>query len=169
MGSNGTAFDLNKSDKMPSKRVSKKKVKEGKENIVKTEVIASTSGSKENKMPSIRGTKRKFNEEENKIIKEESDYDDDYPVDYEQKRLQNIADRKAKIDELKISDISFELTSDLNVSKNKNASRRGLSAIPQQQRQKEILPPRKSLRLQNIDADTGLQLPEKEPTHYRIF
>ena len=55
------------------------------------------------------------------------------------------------------------------MSKNKNASRRGLSAIPQQQRQKEILPPRKSLRLQNIDADTGLQLPEKEPTHYRIF
>ena len=88
---------------MPSKRVSKKKVKEEKENIVKTEVIASTSGSKENKMPSIRGTKRKFNEEENKIIKEESDYDDDdYPVDYEQKRLQNIADRKAKIDELKV-------------------------------------------------------------------
>merc|ERR1712109_211598 len=170
MGSNGTAFDLNKSDKMPSKRVLKKKVKEEKENIVKTEVIASASGSKENKMPSIRGTKRKFIEEENNIIKEESDYDDDdYPVDYEQKRLQNIAARKAKIDELKISDISFELTSDLNVSKNKNASRRGLSAIPQQQRQKEILPPRKSLRLQNIDADTGLQLPEKEPTHYRIF
>merc|ERR1712073_200884 len=132
--SNGTTFDLNKSYKMPSKRVSKKKVKE-----------------------------------ENNIIKEESDYDDDdYPVDYEQKRLQNIAARKAKIDELKISDISFELTSDLNVSKTKNASRRGLSAIPQQQ-QKEILPPRKSLRLQNIDADTGLQLPEKEPTHYRIF
>merc|ERR1711997_1422106 len=101
--SNGTAFDLNKSDKMPSKRVSKKKVKEEKENIVKTEVIASTSGSKENKMPSIRGTKRKFIEEENNIIKEESDYDDDdYPVDYEQKRLQNIADRKAKIDELKV-------------------------------------------------------------------
>merc|ERR1712045_417402 len=170
MGSNGTTFDLNKSYKMPSKRVSKKKVKEEKENIVKTEVIASTSGSKENKMPSKRGTKRKLIEEENKTIKEESDYDDDdYPVDYERKRLQNIADRKAKIDELKISDISFELTSDLNVSKNKNASRRGLSAIPQQQRQKEILPPRKSLRLQNIDADTGLQLPEKEPTHYRIY
>ena len=29
-----------------------------------------------------------------------------------------------------------------------------------------MLPPRKSLRLQRIDADTGLQLPEKEPTAY---
>merc|ERR1712241_111359 len=111
------------------------------------------------------GVKWKFNEGKKKTIKEESDFDD-YEVDYEQKRLQNIADRKAKIDELKITDISFELSSDLNVSKNKDASRRGLSAVPQQ---KEILPPRKSLRLQNIDADTGLQLPEKEPTHYRIY
>ena len=30
----------------------------------------------------------------------------------------------------------------------------------------QVLPPRKSLRLQRIDADTGLQLPEKEPTAY---
>ena len=28
------------------------------------------------------------------------------------------------------------------------------------------MPPRKSLRLQRIEADTGLQLPEKEPTTY---
>ena len=33
-------------------------------------------------------------------------------------------------------------------------------------KESEILPPRKSLRLQNIDADTGLKLPEKEPTSY---
>ena len=32
--------------------------------------------------------------------------------------------------------------------------------------QLQVLPPRKSLRLQRIDADTGLQLPEKEPTAY---
>jgi len=151
---------------MPSKRVSSRKIKEEMENSIKNEPVEVASGSKENERPSKRGVKRKFNEGKKKTIKEESDFDNDYEVDYEQKRLQNIADRKAKIDELKITDISFELSSDLNVSKNKNASRRGLSAVPQQ---KEILPPRKSLRLQNIDADTGLQLPEKEPTHYRIY
>lgn len=150
---------------MPSKRVSRRKIKEEMESSIKNEPVEVASGSKENERPSKRGVKRKFNEGKKKTIKEESDFDD-YEVDYEQKRLQNIADRKAKIDELKITDISFELSSDLNVSKNKNASRRGLSAVPQQ---KEILPPRKSLRLQNIDADTGLQLPEKEPTHYRIY
>ena len=42
-------------------------------------------------------------------------------------------------------------------------SKRGLAA---QAQPKEILPPRKSLRLQGIDADTGLQLPKKEPTAY---
>jgi len=151
---------------MPSKRVSRRKIKEEMESSIKNEPVEVASGSKENERPSKRGVKRKFNEGKKKTIKEESDFDNDYEVDYEQKRLQNIADRKAKIDELKITDISFELSSDLNVSKNKNASRRGLSAVPQQ---KEILPPRKSLRLQNIDADTGLQLPEKEPTHYRIY
>ena len=46
------------------------------------------------------------------------------------------------------------------------ASKRGLAA---QQKDKEILPARKSLRLQGIDADTGLQLPEKEPTSYFMY
>ena len=31
---------------------------------------------------------------------------------------------------------------------------------------KEDLPPRKSLRLQGVDADTGVKLPEKEPSRY---
>ena len=42
-------------------------------------------------------------------------------------------------------------------------SKRGLA--PQTQ-PKEILPPRKSLRLQRIDPESGLQLPDKEPTKY---
>ena len=45
-------------------------------------------------------------------------------------------------------------------------SKRGLAAQP---RVKEILPPRKSLRLQNISAETGLKLPEKEPTKYFTY
>merc|ERR1712241_747005 len=102
-------------------------------------------------------------------IKNEVPSDDEEMAEYEQKRLQNIADRKNKIDELKITDISLELASDINqqqLNKSKSYSKRGLSAIP---KEKEILPPRKSLRLQNVDADTRLQLPEKEPTHYHIY
>ena len=44
-------------------------------------------------------------------------------------------------------------------------SKRGLAAAAQTQ-PKEILPPRKSLRLQRIDPESGLQLPDKEPTKY---
>ena len=125
---------------------------------------------------SPRGLKRKIKEEKENLdqvdIKNETDeFDgesDDDLAEYEQRRLQNIADRKNKIDELKIADISLELAAGLNQeTKGKAISRRGLSAVP---RQKEVLPPRpKSLRLQNINADTGLQLPEKEPTHYQVY
>ena len=45
-------------------------------------------------------------------------------------------------------------------------SKRGLAAQP---KVKEYLPPRKSLRLQNISAETGLKLPEKEPTKYFTY
>jgi len=120
---------------------------------------------------SPRGLKRKFKEEkENFEIKhepaDEIDTDDDLG-EYERKRLQNIADRKNKIDELKLADISLELASSIQQeTKSKTISRRGLSAIP---REKEVLPPRKSLRLQNVEAETGLKLPEKEPTHYQVY
>ena len=45
-------------------------------------------------------------------------------------------------------------------------SKRGLAS---QTQPKEILPARKSLRLQGIDADTGLKLPEKEPSAYFLY
>merc|ERR1712228_666407 len=108
------------------------------------------------------GLKRKIKEEKenldvdikNEVSRYESD--DEELAEYEQKRLQNIADRKNKIDELKITDISLELASEINQqqqNKSKSSySKRGLSAVP---KEKEILPPRKSRRLQNIDADTG--------------
>lgn len=59
-----------------------------------------------------------------------------------------------------IHDVSSEF-----VKKN-TASRRGLSAPTNQKPPLE--PVRKSLRLQKIDADTGLSLPEKEPTRYFV-
>merc|ERR1711997_1150674 len=127
------------------------------------------------KSPNPKGLKRKIKEEKENLdvdIKNEAtsyESDDEEMAEYERKRLQNIADRKNKIDELKITDISLELASEINQQQQKaksSYSKRGLSAIP---KEKEILPPRKSRRLQNIDADTGLQLPEKEPTHYHIY
>jgi hypothetical protein len=45
-------------------------------------------------------------------------------------------------------------------------SKRGLGALAQT---KEFLPARKSLRLQGIDADSGLKLPKKEPTAYFMY
>lgn len=63
--------------------------------------------------------------------------------------------------ELKLHEAKNRL-SDIN-QKSQQASRRGLASV---KKEKEILPARKSLRLQNIDADTGLKLPEKEPTMY---
>ena len=123
---------------------------------------------------SPRGLKRKIKEEKENLdevdIKNDSnEFDsDDELAEYEQRRLQNIADRKNKIDELKITDISLELAAGIDQeNKAKAISRRGLSALP---RQREVLPPRaKSLRLQNIRADTSLQLPEKEPTNYQVY
>merc|ERR1712077_119729 len=93
------------------------------------------------KMPtkrSPRGLKRKFKEEKENLdvdIKNEVsrfDSDDEELAEYEQKRLQNIADRKNKIDELKITDISLELASEINQQQQKaksSYSKRGLSAI----------------------------------------
>merc|ERR1711971_814215 len=74
----------------------------------------------DSKMPtkrSPRGLKRKIKEEKENLdqvdIKNETDeFDgesDDDLAEYEQRRLQNILDRKNKIDELKITDISLEL------------------------------------------------------------
>ena len=84
-------------------------------------------------------------------IKEAKELQDEELNDYEQKRLQNIADRKSKILELKIVEKRSEL------SEAEKARRK--------QMQKDKLPsgpPRKSARKQNLDPDTGLKI---EPIH----
>jgi len=73
---------------------------------------------------------------------------------YEQKRLQNIVDRKNKIAELKIIEKRSELSAE-EKERRKRVQREKLS----------LEPVRKSLRMQNIDAETGLQS-KKEPSHY---
>ena len=115
----------------------------------------------------MKGKKRKLDEMETKenIKKEPEDFEEEELCEYEKLRLENIAMRERKFNELNLSNIASDL-SNLSAQTKKTVSRRGL------QSKKENLPlepVRKSLRLQNIDADTGLQLPEKEPTRYHIY
>ena len=90
--------------------------------------------------------------------------------EYEKIRLKNIADRQLKFNELKIEDKVLDLSSSLIIEKQakRNVSRRGLSAVVVP-KEKVFEPVRKSLRLQKIDADTGISLPEKEPTRYHSY
>ena len=88
--------------------------------------------------------------------------------EYEKIRLKNIADRQLKFNELKIEDKVLDLSSSLIEKPKRNVSRRGLSAVVVP-KEKVFEPVRKSLRLQKIDADTGISLPEKEPTRYHSY
>jgi len=130
---------------MAAKRGVKRKVKEEKENV-----------------------KKAIKKEPVKIKKEEvSDFSDHEMDEYEQQRLKNIADRKNKFDELKLNEISADVSFEY-VKPKKTASRRGLSAPNHNKEKAPLEPMRKSLRLQRIDADTGVTLPDKEPTRYHI-
>ena len=130
---------------MAAKRGVKRKVKEEKENV-----------------------KKAIKKEPVKIKKEEvSDFSDHEMDEYEQQRLKNIADRKNKFDELKLNEISADVSFEY-VKPKKTASRRGLSAPNSNKEKAPLEPMRKSLRLQRIDADTGVTLPDKEPTRYHI-
>merc|ERR1712012_570826 len=102
-------------------------------------------------------------------IKEEYFEDEEELSEYEKNRLKNIAERQTKFNELKIEDQVLDVSLTLKEESEKtkrNVSRRGLSAAP---KEKVFEPVRKSLRLQKIDADTGLSLPEKEPTRYHVY
>jgi hypothetical protein len=98
------------------------------------------------------------------LLKENQDQDD-LLADYEILRLANIARRTSKFEELNLTEIKNQLI--LKTEKKSSISRRGLSSTNAGEKI-SILPSRKSLRLQKIDADTGLTLPEKEPTLYFV-
>lgn len=83
--------------------------------------------------------------------------------EYELIRLKNIEARQKMFAELEISQSKQSLSDSFSQGKSYNASQRGLAA---KKDKVEDLPRRQSLRLQKIDADTGLQLPDKEPTVY---
>ena len=88
---------------------------------------------------------------------------------YEKIRKRNIAERQRKLAELNLIKLASDLSSAMPGTSKKIASRRGLSAPKKEKENLPLEPVRKSLRLQNIDADTGLTLPEKEPTRYHII
>lgn len=93
--------------------------------------------------------------------------EDEIPL-YDVLRQKNIDTRVRLFNELKIGQVLDDLKqSDYSPSsKASKASKRGLKSV--KVAEKNLLPERKSLRLQKIDAETGLQLPEKEPTQFRV-
>ena len=95
----------------------------------------------------------------------ENDVIDDTPL-YDIIRQKNIETRERLFNELNISQTLIALKqSTPGSSKPTKPSNRGLAAVKRSSLPNP-LPERKSLRLQKIDADTGLELPEKEPTKY---
>ncbi len=101
-------------------------------------------------------------------IKKEEFVDLDEPSEFELLVQRNIAERRALMEELNIKQSKFRVDETSPKSK-KAPSRRGLSAPSKEKQEKNSEPSRRSLRLQKIDADTGLQLPEKEPTRYSQY
>ena len=111
-------------------------------------------------------TKENECDEENNII---SYHDDPEEMsEYEMIRQKNIAERQRKFQELQLNEAKTRLSDSLNLTPatkkaRANTSYRGL-AVKKEKAEQSSEPVRKSLRLQNIEAETGLKLPEKEPT-----
>jgi hypothetical protein len=120
---------------------------------------AFSSGDAENEVVRQKSSK--------KSRKDKTDIDisveDEVPM-YDIIRQRNIEVRERLFNELKIGDSLNSLTPPVKDQKAK-ASNRGLKKPSEP---KVDTPSRKSLRLQKIDAETGLQLPEKEPTKYVV-
>ena len=93
--------------------------------------------------------------------------EDEEVSQYEVIRQRNIETRERLFNELKIGEALNSLSHGLTPSGKAKASNRGLAAVKKVKEAAEA-PSRKSLRLQKIDAETGLQLPEKEPTRFVV-
>jgi len=121
--------------------------------------------------PDVNSNEEKVKQEEvevkSKKVKMEIEEEED-EMDYVALRERNIRQRELMFEELGLNEAKESASPAVLASKKLGgaaaASRRGLIV----QKETEVLPPRKSLRLQRIDADTGLQLPEKEPTAYHV-
>lgn len=91
--------------------------------------------------------------------------------EYERLRLKNIEERKRIFETLHLNDTKKRLSDAFDgvggSHKKLTPSRRGLAAP--NKKKSDPLPLRKSSRLLKLDADTSLQLPEKEPTVYPVL
>ena len=99
-----------------------------------------------------------FDEADNMVICD----DPEEMSEYDKIRQKNIEERERMFRELQLNESKTRLSDSLNLTKKVKtfASHRGLAAKKAQANE----PVRKSLRLQNIEAETGLKLPDKEPT-----
>ena len=93
--------------------------------------------------------------------------EDEEVSQYEIIRQRNIETRERLFNELKIGESLNSLNQGITPSGKAKASNRGLAAV-KKAKEAAASPARKSLRLQKIDAETGLQLPEKEPTRFVV-
>ena len=110
-------------------------------------------------------TKENEFDEENNIVFCHDDPEE--MSEYEKIRQKNIAERQRKFQELQLNEAKTRLSDSLNLTPmtkkaRTNTSYRGLAVKKEKEQSNE--PVRKSLRLQNIEAETGLKLPDKEPT-----
>ena len=100
---------------------------------------------------------------------EEAEYE---MSEYELIRQSNIERREQRFQELQLSDSKQRLADSFGktaAANGYNASKRGLAAAAAKRKEAANAEPvRKSLRLQKIDAGSGLQLPDKEPAVYAM-
>jgi hypothetical protein len=127
---------------------------------------------KKNKYNQTKKSKsQKTHKNKNSNCEEEESEDNIELSEYEKIRRQNVELRMKMFQELQLNEskIRFDGTSKSTKDKKNTFSKRGLAAVEEVSKKKvENVPSRKSLRLQNVEADTGLSLPEKEPSSYNI-
>ena len=114
--------------------------------------VRTTSKTQPSKSKKSKVIKEEPEIEEKENNNEEFESDEDLCA-YEKIRLENIAMRQNKFDELNLSNLISEASAS---AQKKTAARRGLAA--EKKEKLPLEPVRKSLRLQNIDADTGKYL-----------
>ena len=136
------------SDDESRRKISKKSKKRGVAKNSKGKLKIKESETKENE----------FDEANNLVICD----DPEEMSEYDKIRQKNIEERERMFRELQLTESKTRLSDSLNLTKKVKtfASHRGLAAKKAQANE----PVRKSLRLQNIEAETGLKLPDKEPT-----
>ena len=128
----------------------------------KRKTSAAKIGKSKAKVNDSETKENEFDEENNIVFYH--DPEEEEMSEYDKIRQKNIEERQRKFQELQLNEAKTRLSDSLNLAKKAkpSTSRRGLAAIKKEQSNNE--PVRRSLRQQKIEAETGLKLPDKEPT-----